>query len=73
MFIVVSALLASPLHAQGVTLDTAALRAAITAEMRVTRTPGASIAVVVDGRVAYAQGFGVTSVEGESPMTAETL
>jgi CubicO group peptidase (beta-lactamase class C family) len=50
-----------------------ALASAITAEMRATGAPGASIAIVRDGRVAYMQGFGTTSAEGGQPMTPSTL
>jgi CubicO group peptidase (beta-lactamase class C family) len=35
--------------------------------------PGASVAVVQDGAVVYAQGFGVTEVGGIEPVTPETL
>ena len=54
-------------------LDTARLRRVVEEEMRATRTPGAAVAVVVDGRLAYAEGFGVTSVEEGSAVGASTL
>ena len=62
---------AASAHAQG--LDTTAIRQAMLDEMRSTHTPGASIAVVVDGRIAYAQGFGTASIETGAPVTSETL
>jgi CubicO group peptidase (beta-lactamase class C family) len=36
-------------------------------------TPGATIAVVVDGRVAYLQGYGLANVETGQPMTSQML
>lgn len=50
-----------------------ALEKAIADEMAATGTPGAAIAVVEGDRVTYAKGFGSTSVEGGSPVTADTL
>ena len=44
-------------------LDTAALERVLLDEMRETRTPGVSIAVVRGSEVVYTKGFGVTSVE----------
>ena len=37
------------------------------------KVPGVSVAVIVDGRVEWARGFGTTSVEGGKPVDAETL
>lgn len=43
-------------------------------ELRVNlEIPGASVAVVQDGRVVYTGGFGVKELGGEEPVTAETL
>jgi len=56
-----------------VTLDTVAVERALREELARTRTPGASIAIVVDGRLAYAKAIGVSDVETETPMTSETL
>jgi CubicO group peptidase (beta-lactamase class C family) len=50
-----------------------ALEKAIADEMAATGTPGAAIAVVEGDRVTYAKGFGSTSVEGGSAVTADTL
>lgn len=36
-------------------------------------TPGATIAVVADGRIAYLQGYGIANIETGQPMTAELL
>jgi CubicO group peptidase (beta-lactamase class C family) len=41
--------------------------------MKTGGVPGAAIAVVKDGTVIHAQGFGVTSVETNVPVTAKTL
>jgi CubicO group peptidase (beta-lactamase class C family) len=49
------------------------LEKAIVDEMAATGTPGAAIVVVEGDRVTYAKGFGSTSVEGGSSVTADTL
>ncbi|MBX7119675.1 MAG: beta-lactamase family protein [Gemmatimonadaceae bacterium] len=51
----------------------AALDSAVTAELTRTRTPGAQVAVVVDGRVAYSRGYGVADVETGRAVTPRTL
>ncbi|MCC7001164.1 MAG: serine hydrolase, partial [Gemmatimonadaceae bacterium] len=45
----------------------------ITAEMARTKTPGAQVAVVVDGKLAYAKGYGVADIETGRPVTTQTL
>jgi CubicO group peptidase (beta-lactamase class C family) len=74
-FVCVPALLAAaPLAAQDVrpawaaSLDSLVLR-----ELARTNTPGASLAVVVDGKVAYANGYGVMNAETKQPVTRETM
>jgi CubicO group peptidase (beta-lactamase class C family) len=42
-------------------------------ELRATGIPGAAVAVVQGDRVLFAKGFGVTSVEAGTPVTAGTL
>ncbi|HEX7123324.1 MAG TPA: serine hydrolase domain-containing protein [Gemmatimonadaceae bacterium] len=64
---------ATPALAQHVALDTAALEAALRAEMQATRTPGVSIAIVQGDRIIYEQGFGVANVETGEPVTPTTL
>ena len=56
-----------------VTLDTVAVERALREELARTRTPGASIAIVVDGRLAYAKAIGVSDIETGTPTTSETL
>lgn len=51
----------------------AALDSAIASEMARTLTPGAQIAVVVDGRLAYSRGYGVADVETGRAVTERTL
>lgn len=51
----------------------AALDAAVEAEMARLDVPGATVAVVKDGRVLYAKGFGVANVESQSPVTPDML
>ena len=55
------------------TPDLAPLDTLIVSELARTGTPGASVAVVVGGRIAYAKGFGVADVERGDPVTTETL
>lgn len=54
-------------------LDTAALDSTIRAEMRDTRAPGASVAVVVGDRIVFARGYGATSIEGGASVDSATL
>lgn len=55
-------------------LDIAELEALIAAQMAESRVPGLALAIVRDGALAYARGFGVTSVEdGGRPVTPDTL
>ncbi len=41
--------------------------------MRHYNIPGASLAVIVDGRLAWAKGYGVLAADGEKPVDEETL
>lgn len=43
------------------------------AELAETRTPGMAVAVVRDGRAAFARGLGVASIETGQPVTPDTL
>ena len=43
------------------------------AELARTATPGAQIAVVVDGKIAHSRGYGVADIETGRPVTALTL
>lgn len=49
------------------------LDSAVTAELKRTGTPGAQVAVVVDGQVAYSKGFGVADIETNRAVTEHTL
>ncbi|HSA56277.1 MAG TPA: serine hydrolase domain-containing protein, partial [Gemmatimonadaceae bacterium] len=72
--LVAAFLVAAPaIAAQGPTLDTVSIAAALEAEQRSMRSPGAAIAVVVGDRIVYDRGFGTTSVERDDPVTPETL
>ncbi|MCE9602936.1 MAG: beta-lactamase family protein [Gemmatimonadetes bacterium] len=51
----------------------AALDSAMRAEMSRTLTPGAQIAVVVDGKLAYTRGYGVADIESGRVVTDRTL
>lgn len=41
--------------------------------MKYYKTPGVSIAVINDGKIAWARGYGVLEVEGKIPVTPETM
>lgn len=41
--------------------------------MEALKVPGVSIAVLKDGKIDWARGYGVTAVEGGKPVTPETL
>jgi CubicO group peptidase (beta-lactamase class C family) len=66
---------ASPALAQqdGAAAWTARLDSAVLAELRRTGTPGAQVAVVVDGRIAYSRGYGVADIETGRAVTDRTL
>ena len=51
----------------------ASLDSLVTAELARTRTPGAQVAVVVDGKIAYSKGFGIADIETRRPVTDQTL
>jgi len=70
LFFVASAL---PAMAQPRDVDFADLENVIQAELKETGTPGAAVAIINRGRVVFAKGFGVTSVETNIPVSAETL
>jgi CubicO group peptidase (beta-lactamase class C family) len=45
----------------------------ITARMAAQHIPGASVAVIDGGKIAWARGYGVTAAESGKPVNAETL
>ena len=53
-------------------LDTAKVDALVAKEMKATGTPGVSIAIVQDGRIVYAKGYGFASLATRAPVTTET-
>ena len=59
--------------AQGVTLDIPALEASAQEELQATKTPGAAIGIVKDGKLIYSHGFGVFNIETAAPVTPEML
>lgn len=67
----VLALCALPAAAQDAT--TAKVDEFINAEMRRQKIPGVSLAVIRDGRVAYAKGYGYANVEHQAPVKPETI
>jgi CubicO group peptidase (beta-lactamase class C family) len=58
---------------QSVGLDIPALESSAKAELDATKTPGAAIGIVRDGRLIYANGFGTSNIETGAPVTSETL
>lgn len=59
--------------AQSKKIDFGELERVILAELKETKTPGAAVAVISSGRVVFARGFGVTSVETGTAVTPDTL
>ncbi len=53
--------------------DLAAIDRAVRAELAATHTPGAAVAVIADGRVVYARGFGLANVDTGAKVTPTTL
>ncbi len=51
----------------------AELESVITAQMRELQVPGFSIAIVQDGEVTYAKGFGISRLGSEIPVTKQSL
>lgn len=51
----------------------AEIEKAIEAEMTAAKTPGAAVAVISGDKVVFAKGFGTTSAEGGTTVTADTL
>ncbi|HEX8291823.1 MAG TPA: serine hydrolase domain-containing protein, partial [Pyrinomonadaceae bacterium] len=64
---------AGPAFAQRPRGDYRELERVVSGELRETDTPGAAVAVVSRGRVVYAKGFGVASVETGVPVTPDML
>ena len=53
--------------------DFGELEKVILEELKETRTPGAAVAVIKDGRIVFSKGFGVMSVEAGGSITPDTL
>lgn len=66
-------LLAAGVSAQIKTFDFADLEKTIEAELKETKTPGASFAIVSGDKIIFAKGFGTTSAENGNAVTADTL
>jgi CubicO group peptidase (beta-lactamase class C family) len=58
---------------QNAKLDVPALEASANEELAATRTPGAAIGVVSNGRLIYAHGFGTSNIETGAAVTPEML
>ena len=56
-----------------VAIDFASLEETARVELRRNRVPGCAVAVVQDGHVALAEGFGTTCIEEGRPVTTDTL
>jgi CubicO group peptidase (beta-lactamase class C family) len=63
----------SPAFAQQRRVDFAELDKVALEELKQRSAPGAAIAVVKDGQVIYAKGYGVASVETRAPVTPDML
>src|SRR5215510_5757270 len=63
----------SPALAQQKQIDFAELDKVALEELKQRNTPGAAVAVIKDGRVIYAKGYGVASIETGAPVTPDML
>ena len=50
-----------------------AVRMKLTERLQFYKTPGLSVAVINDGRIEWARGYGFTEVGGKKPVTTETM
>jgi D-alanyl-D-alanine carboxypeptidase len=66
-------LLVGFLWARAASAQSASVDEYIRAEMQRQHIPGLALAVIKDGRVVKAQGYGLANVETGSPITAETV
>jgi len=57
----------------GQKLDIPAIEASANQELAATKTPGAAIGIVQDGRLIYAKGFGTSNIETGTPVTPDML
>src|SRR5262245_62741765 len=63
----------SPGFAQQKQIDFAELDRVALEELKQRNTPGAAVAVIKDGQVIYAKGYGVASIETGAPVTPDML
>jgi CubicO group peptidase (beta-lactamase class C family) len=54
-------------------VDFAPLEALVSTELKRNNVPGAAIAIVVDGKLAFTKGFGVANVETGEPVSSNML
>lgn len=74
LFLLAGLLLASSLQAQSAAPAWAAkVDSLMEAELQRTKTPGAQVAVALDGKVVYTKGYGVADVETGRPVSTQTL
>ena len=73
LLLVTVAVAAWPPPAGAQTFDTAALERVALEELKTSRTPGAAVTLVRDGKVVFAKGFGVASVDTGAPVTPDVL
>ena len=59
--------------AQQKTINFDELETTVNQELKATKTPGAAIAVIVGDQVVFSRGFGVSSIEAQTPVTPDTL
>jgi len=66
-------LLPAPGQAQSAPAWAPVLDSVVNAALATSRAPGATVAVVHNGRLVYARGYGLANVETRQPMTADML
>ena len=60
-------------HARGTDTDFSRVRDAARAEIAAGAMPGMAVAIVHEGRMAFAEGFGLANIETGAPVTPEML
>jgi CubicO group peptidase (beta-lactamase class C family) len=73
LILIVFYILVAPSLAQAVQSPTIAVDAYIESEMRQAKIPGVSIAVIKEGSIVLAKGYGLANVEHQVPVKPETI
>ena len=72
-FVIAALILSIPIHCAARDATTKAVDDYVQAEMKRQRLPGVSLAVVKNGSIVYAKGYGYSNVEHQAPVKPETI